>query len=72
MNLIALFMTKVMVRGISAYDAKLNKYADVKTNIKIHSCRQLIQFRHRPILKVSEYVAIKYKFSKINFVPRIV
>ena len=65
-------MTKVLISGISGYDAKLNMYAGVKTSIKIHSCRQLMQFRNRPILKVSDYVATKYKFSKINLVPRIV
>jgi len=37
LNLIALFMTKVLVSGISGYDAKLTMYADVKTSIKLHS-----------------------------------
>jgi len=50
----------------------LTMYADVKTSVKLHSCRQLMQFRHRPILKVSDYVATKYKFSKTNLVARIV
>ena len=72
MNLTALFMTKVLVSGISGYDAKLYVFSDMKTSIKLHSCRQLMQFRNRPILKVSDYVATKCKFSKINLVARIV
>lgn len=62
--MIAAFMTKVLVSGVSGYDAKLTMFAEVKTRIKLHSCRQLMQFKHRPILKVSDCVATKKKFSK--------
>lgn len=57
--MIASFMTKVLVSGVCGYDAKLTIYAEVKTRIKLRSCRQLMQFRHRLILKVSDYVATK-------------
>jgi hypothetical protein len=69
---IAAFMTKVLVSGVSGYDAKLTMFAEVKTRIKLHSCRQLMQFRHRPILKVSDCVATKKNLVKVNLVARIV